>query len=142
MTTIAYHHKSKKIAVDSRTTKGGSTIVSDRSVKYIKNEFGTWFLTGDFADFEAFMSCFNKETEQQPVTYNASAILIHNGSAYSVYMDDGYFCKFKIEDNECKGSGELLALAAMDFGCSAKDAVEYAKKRDVYTGGKVRVFDV
>lgn len=36
------------------------------------------------------------------------------------------------------GSGRDFALAAMDMGASAKEAVEAAAKRDVYTGGTIR----
>jgi hypothetical protein len=38
------------------------------------------------------------------------------------------------------GSGRHFAKAAMDFGCSAKEAVNYAKTRDACTGGRVRVY--
>jgi hypothetical protein len=33
-------------------------------------------------------------------------------------------------------------LAALDFGKTAKEAVEYAMTRDVYSGGKVHVYDI
>lgn len=36
------------------------------------------------------------------------------------------------------GSGRDFALAAMDMGATAKEAVEMAAKRDVYTGGTIR----
>lgn len=37
------------------------------------------------------------------------------------------------------GSGSVLALAAMDAGASAEDAVKIAMKRDVYSGGEITV---
>lgn len=40
------------------------------------------------------------------------------------------------------GSGAAYALAAMDMGASAEDAVRAAMKRDIYTGGKVRAMKV
>lgn len=40
------------------------------------------------------------------------------------------------------GSGYQFAIAALDLGKTAKEAVNYAKTRDIYTGGRVRVFDV
>ncbi len=36
------------------------------------------------------------------------------------------------------GSGSAYALAAMDMGASAEEAVRAAMKRDIYTGGTVR----
>ena len=40
------------------------------------------------------------------------------------------------------GSGSAYALAAMDMGASAEDAVRAAMKRDIYTGGRVRTMRV
>lgn len=37
------------------------------------------------------------------------------------------------------GSGSVFALAAMDAGSSAEDAVKIAMKRDVYSGGEITV---
>lgn len=37
------------------------------------------------------------------------------------------------------GSGSVFALAAMDAGASAEDAVRIAMKRDVYSGGEITV---
>ena len=47
---------------------------------------------------------------------------------------------YPVEHNRAIGSGNRFALAAMDFGKTAKEAVEYAACRDVYTGGKVESF--
>lgn len=142
MTTIVYDHKNKQIAVDSRLTKGGTTIISDYHVKYLKNDIGMWFFSGDICDQDGFVSCYGKEQEQQPVTFNASAFLVIGKDVFSVYMDDGYFCKTPLTHSDCKGSGELLALSALDFNCTAKEAVEYAKTRDVFSGGEVHVYDI
>ncbi|GAI22667.1 unnamed protein product, partial [marine sediment metagenome] len=40
------------------------------------------------------------------------------------------------------GSGSAYALAAMDMGASAEEAVRAAMKRDIYTGGKVRTMRI
>ena len=68
--------------------------------------------------------------------------LTKGGSTIISDMDDGYFCKMLIDHNECKGSGELLALAALDHGESALNAINYAMTRDMFTGGKVNVYDI
>lgn len=142
MTTIVYDHKNKQIACDSRLTKGGTTIISDDHVKYVKNDIGLWFFSGDICDIKGFMSCYDKEQEQQQVSFNASAFLVIGSDIFSVYMDDGYFCKTPLNHSECKGSGELLALSALDHGGTAKEAIEYAMTRDMFTGGKIHVYDI
>lgn len=40
------------------------------------------------------------------------------------------------------GSGMYYALTAMDCGCSAEEAVKMAAKRDVNTGGEIRIFKI
>jgi hypothetical protein len=142
MTTIVYDHKNKQIACDSRLSKGGSTIISDSHIKHVNNDIGLWFFCGDICDIGGLIDCYGKEQEQQKVTFNASAFLIVGEDAFSVYMDDGYFCKTPLTHSDCKGSGELLALAALDHGNTAKQAVDYAMSRDMFTGGKVHVYDI
>ena len=48
----------------------------------------------------------------------------------------------KIEYSISKGSGSDFALALIDMGKSAKESIEYAMTRDIYTGGKVHVYDI
>jgi len=72
-----------------------------------------------------------------------SAFVVDNGVIYEFGLDsDGVLSKEALSENLCKGSGEFWAMAAMDFGCSAKEAVKYAMTRDMYTGGKIRVIKV
>ncbi len=142
MTTIVYDHKNKIIAIDSRITKGGNTIITDEGIKYKKDNVGLWFFCGDICDQEGFMSCYDKEEEQQKVTFNSSAFLVIDSKVYSVYMEDGYFCKLELDHSDCKGSGELLALASLDHGSDAVGAIEYAKKRDMFTGGYIHQYDI
>lgn len=40
------------------------------------------------------------------------------------------------------GSGRDFALAAMDHGKTPAESIEYAKTRDVYTGGEVHTHDI
>ena len=49
-------------------------------------------------------------------------------------------CELKF--NDYVGSGGYDALRALDFGKSAKEAIEYAATKDCNTGGKVRVFNL
>lgn len=49
--------------------------------------------------------------------------------------------KLPICGSEAIGSGWQWAMAAMDFGASAIEAVNYAKKRNCHTGGKIFYFN-
>jgi len=140
MTTIAYNHKEKKVAIDSRYTRG-DIIDTDKGNKVRRNSRGVWVLAGNSGDFEQLMKLnHNDKVDVRP---DCGGILISNGKAFSVDTDNDGFCIIsELTENLTVGSGSNFALAAMDFGCSAKDAVIYAKSRDIYTGGMVRVFDV
>ena len=48
----------------------------------------------------------------------------------------------KAEFNAADGSGRKFALSAMDFGCGAVDAIKYAAKKDIFTGGEIQVVDI
>lgn len=43
---------------------------------------------------------------------------------------------------DAMGSGSAYAIAAMDMGASAEDAIRAAMKRDIYTGGVVRTMTI
>ena len=44
----------------------------------------------------------------------------------------------ELSNPDAIGSGSAYAIAAMDMGASAEDAVRAAMKRDIYTGGTIR----
>jgi len=140
MTCMAYHHKDKQVAVDSRIVSHGLA-KSDYFDKTVENEFGLWIYCGSAADIKDL--CKLKHNDKVDPIPDCSAFLIADGKCYDVIVNnDGYCEHFELSFNEANGSGMQLALAAMDFGKNAKEAVEYAMIRDIYSGGKVRVFDV
>lgn len=143
MTTIVYDHKNKLIACDSRYNTSG-IIDSDNGEKFRWVGDDIYFFAGSSSDYQSFIDFhegkLGSDHEWRP---NASAIKVSDGVAYRVGVDDsGEAWVQAAKSSECKGSGGPFALAALDFGKSAKEAVEYAMTRDCYTGGKVRVFDV
>lgn len=140
MTTIAYHHNDKQVAVDSRIV-GGGIINSDSFDKTIKNELGLWFFCGSASDIVD-LQVLKHNDEINPIP-DCTAFLITSGKCYLVGVNSHGFCQYlELTYNDTNGSGADLALASMDHGKSAKEAVEYAITRDIYSGGKVRVFDV
>ena len=138
MTTIAYHHKSKTVAVDSRTTSG-DLIHSDTAIKFIKNDIGTWVFAGCDYDNKALSMLAHKEKSE---SLDCWAMLIAEGKVYGVSVDDGVCTHTEYNENKTFGSGNHFALAAMDHGKSATEAVKYACTRDIYSGGRVREFKV
>ena len=144
MTTISYHHKDKQIAVDSRTTNGFDIVVSDKENKTTKNSLGLWFFAGTTGAGREISQLVEGDritnTDNKP---NVNAFVIHGGLVYLVTLNKAGYCQWQLLDcNYTIGSGDFFALAAMDHGGSAKESVEYAMTRDIYTGGKVHVFDV
>lgn len=135
MTTIAYHHERKEIAYDGRTTRG-DTIMSDASEKMEERNGVKFFLTGSTCDYDLLISMyFGEKSELVP---EANALVIDGGVVYLIgCQSDGGFWKCKSYCNDAIGSGWQFALSAMDFGRSAKEAVEYAATRDCCTGGTI-----
>lgn len=68
--------------------------------------------------------------------------MISNGLVYNIIFDGKRLKELAVEFDIAWGSGEEFALAAMDFGNSAEEAVKYAMTRDTCTGGKVHVYDI
>jgi len=138
VTTIAYHHKSKTIAVDSRYTRG-DIIETDKGRKTKTNDRGLWVFAGASCDYDALMLL--NHGDKVDIRPACGAILISDGDAYSVDTDNNGVCSIEILTEDLTvGSGQYFAMAAMDFGKSAKEAVKYAATRDIYTGGKVHEF--
>lgn len=145
MTTIVYDHKNKLIAVDSRSTSGGLIITDDQQKWHISEDGTVWFLSGCVSDYDMLFDSFKNGDRafDLPEIPDAIAIIVRNGSVLlRGVTDKGEAWTQKLTSNRCIGSGSALALAALDFNCSAVDSVKYAAKRDCYTGGKVHCFDV
>lgn len=139
MTTIVYDHKRKRIACDGRSS-AGPLLLSDNSIKYVSNKKGLWFVCGVYADRELFVTLDHRdELSFEP---ECDALLVKEGDCYMVTFRDNRCSYEKLEYNYAMGSGRDFALAALDFGKTAEEAIEYAKTRDVYTGGTVFVYDI
>ena len=143
MTTIVYDHKNKLIACDSLITKSSGVISSDvyEKFRYIGAEL--FFIAGMLCDFDLFIEFKNGRTDTNKGIPEISAFKFFCNSVYECNVNcQGYYEELKVEFNASIGSGSSFALAALDFGKSAAEAVEYAATKDCFTGGLVRVFDV
>ena len=136
MTTIAY--KNGVIAYDSRQTRGGA-IVSDDCVKCQVVDGVSFLLAGAVCDAKALVAAYFGTPSPAPV--ECSGYVVDGGKLLMVGHDDktGLWKLDLDPDNpDAIGSGSPYALAAMDMGASAEEAVRAAMKRDIYTGGKIR----
>jgi len=143
MTTIAYNHKDKEIAVDSRTSRN-STIMSDKKNKIITVDGVSYIGCGDVDDIEELVGVLAGKLDVDSVKTNTAEVIWFNkGEVFRIAFNDGEGVWSQASRiNDAIGSGSDWAMAAMDFGRSAKDAVKYAMTRDMYTGGKIRVIKV
>ncbi len=140
MTTIAYSHKFKQVAVDSRSTTD-SMIRSDNSDKTICNDRGIWVFCGSKCDHYALSTL--KHNDHCEVIPDSYAIRVSKGVAYAVQVNSSGYCEETILKYDfTMGSGQEFAISALDFGKSPEEAVKYAMTRDFYTGGNVQVINL
>lgn len=139
MTTIAYDHKAGNIAVDSRTTADG-IICTDEAIKYREHNNEIWFFCGSTSDVDSLLGMqHDHKPEVKPC---CAALRVANGDCYLVTFNGDHCAHTKLTYDYAMGSGGDFALAAMDHGKSAKQAVEYAKTRDNATGGQVKSYSI
>lgn len=149
MTTIAYD--GRYIAADGRCTLS-DVIIDDNTHKFYTNQVtGDIFaLCGDMTLVQKFADDF---TPRKDIDFdiNCSGIKItKDGLLYVVnyekvkHEDKWRYWEMLIPSSLTKyaaGSGREYALSSLDLGCSAEQAIESASKRDIYTGGKITVYD-
>jgi len=136
MTTIAYDYRNKTIAWDSRRVSSDHIIINDNESKHVEKEGIQFWFNGIIGDCELLISayftgCAEKELDCNVLAYDSGVVYLCGTN------EDGSIFKDTVSSNYAIGSGRKFALAAMDLGKSAKDAVEYVKTRDIFTGGKV-----
>lgn len=139
MTTIAY--KERVIAYDSRATRG-EIIVDDDYDKHRESKGVNFFIAGAPSDFDNLISAYFGESIKKD-ELESHAVVHDNGRIYHAGVTDEVgFWKFEVSaDKICSiGSGSEFAMAAMDCGKSAPEAVGIAAGRDTGTGGRIREF--
>lgn len=140
MTAIVYNHKDKEIAVDGRFTRD-NVITTNKGCKAVKRDGVIAICAGVSSDYESLIDMYF-DNEPRP-DIECTGIVIDDGKAYMFGMgSDDRISKEELLDNFSDGTGGDWALAALDFGCTAKQAIKYAATKDVYTGGKIRVYKV
>lgn len=138
MTTIACDGKS--IAADGMINSNG-TIHDLRCVKVFRlNSGGIAGFTGQPYFYAAALAYLNGDADSLDVGDDFEAIILHrNGECECM---DGKGRCYPQSVPTATGSGAPFALAVMDMGYDAKEALEAAAKRDCYTGGTIIVLDL
>ena len=142
MTTIVYDHKNRQIACDGLVVRDG-VILSTKFEKYFVRDGMVFLMAGSTCEFDEIIDMVCKGVKKTEVRTSSLCMYVQESIVAMVFIDsDGNVCTDVITHDDAIGSGENWALAALDMGKSAHDAVEYASTRDIYTGGSVLVFDV
>jgi len=140
MTTVAYNHKDKELAFDSRIC-ADNHIISDDFDKSVKVGGDTFIFAGATCHYKLFAENFD-DGKACEFDYKCHGLMVRDGKCYSVALEDGVFIMDELTYNDTIGSGSCYAMSALDFGKSAKEAIDYASTRCSATGGTVRVIKV
>jgi ATP-dependent protease HslVU (ClpYQ) peptidase subunit len=139
MTTIIYSKKEKLIAFDSRQS-AGNLIISDDCNKSLSRSGVTFVISGYPCDFNIIIDSYFSEDNVIDDRINFSALALDHSvkKVYLLTRSESRLMITPLDTSISVGSGEDFALAALDFGRTAKEAVKYAMTRDSGTGGKIR----
>jgi len=139
MTTIAYD--GRYLVAEGRETMS-STIVRDDTDKFYKIGSDVFVLCGRTSDCVKFSNEFKEGLQ---VNYTDAGGFYFDGTEVSlvfVCTDTNKIMKSRLTTKYwADGSGRDWAIAALDFGRSAVEAVKYATTRDSHSGGLIRCFD-
>ena len=130
MTTIAY--KDGVMAADSQTDWFYRETVDIKIQKKHGVMVGSCGNTGDGKKFRDWI--LNKGDKPE-LKDKFSALVVRNGR---VTQYDSCLVPMRSEKYTAIGSGAAFAIAAMDCGKNAIEAVRIAKRRDISTGGRIR----
>jgi ATP-dependent protease HslVU (ClpYQ) peptidase subunit len=139
VTTIAASVQHGCMAADSRVS-GGSDLVTDREVKIRRINDCLVGTSGMTADGLLFAEWFNDhDLANRPSLDDDFQAIVLSCRGLFRYFHDCVPIRSAAVTYHAIGSGWNWALAAMDFGAAPAEAVRYAIRRDIASGGAVRV---
>lgn len=136
MTTIACDGRS--MAGDGMITENDHVCRTDyEKVRRLSDGRIVGFCGNSF-NWNAYFDWLEKEEGDPPkVEHELEVLVLLPDGTIRQYDEHG---RWFLEKSPCAiGSGQRFALAAMDFGKSAAEAVAYAITRDIFSGGEVTV---
>jgi ATP-dependent protease HslVU (ClpYQ) peptidase subunit len=140
MTTIVYSKEENVIVCDGRCLKGHS-IMSDKSVKVYHKDGVTFVGAGSIADIRMLVETYPYGFEGM-TDLEACVFATYEGRVFECCIIEGDYNIVELDCSSTLGSGGQFALAALDFGFTAKQAIKYAMTRDCATGGKIQTVKV
>lgn len=141
MTTIAF--SGKIMASDTQLSSDDAHWTNCDKIKKVKG----WLIgaAGGWDTTEAFMNRFdpinvkNKHIALLPEKDKEFEALMVSPKGQIFYVEDGgSIGPLRTKGFIAIGSGAKVAMAAMEMGASATEAIRIAMKYDVYTGGRIR----
>jgi ATP-dependent protease HslVU (ClpYQ) peptidase subunit len=135
MTTIAY--RDGVLAGDTQVIDGKDLVVGHQR-KVRKLDDGSLFgYAGDVEGSEVLLRSFNsKQLSGPPECRDLNALIITPRG--KVYLYEGRIWVKQAPGYYALGTGSAVALAAMDAGATAEQAVKIGINRDTGSGGKVQ----
>lgn len=122
----------------------GDVIINDNHNKKYEIQGRVFFCYGTLTGSDRLIDAYLNNNIQLPI--EANALMVEKGKIYHLGFDPdsepAHIWKTLIDRPEAFGSGEHFAFTAMDMGCTAREAVLMASKRDVYTNKNVNVYEV
>ena len=139
MTTIAY--KDGVIAYDSRMTSGPH-ILTDEYDKHTEYKGIHFFVAGECEHKEMLFEHFVNKAhgDKPPFDLKLIAFAWDGKDLWQCGFTEAFFAYRVDYGHDAAGSGDNFAIAAMDMGATAEEAVRVAAKRDTGTGGTIRTF--
>lgn len=143
MTTLVYSRADNIVAIDSRMTS--TYIMTDAAEKWVYDGDELYFIVGTVSDVDEMLNLINSGSVVVSEELDIDVLLVRVTDVPTMFgICDGLLFSEPLHAAEFKsyGSGSHFALAALDLGCTPKQAIEQAMKRDMYTGGKVVQYDL
>ncbi|HNB02472.1 MAG TPA: hypothetical protein PLK61_11760, partial [Nitrosomonas sp.] len=131
------------IAADGRESMS-STIVRDDADKFYWRGHELFALCGKTPHCKQFATEFSVDKKPSDETNECGGFLFDGNEVFMCFIDEDLktYSKCKISIYRwADGSGRNWAIAALDHGKSAIEAVKYAMIRDKHSGGTIRCFD-
>ena len=147
MTTIAYD--TKTLVSDSRSSMG--EVIYEEDAQKIFPDVGPFAVVGIAGSYQDAMDTINVISDYTKVDHirgipveelGESALIgiTYEGELWSYAGDMS--CRLRADKPFAIGSGGSYALAAMDLGSTAEEAVIYASTRDMFTNSVVQVAQI
>lgn len=140
MTTIAI--KDGIMACDSRITSGN--VVNYLGFEKVMRHDDCYYgFAGDCHQIALSKAYIKGEIalEHLPDTVALEVVCMpKKGKPYLLTITDGCVTTMDIKGSFSIGSGSSFAMAAMECGATARQAVDVAKKYDIYSGGNTKAY--